>query len=224
MNKSPFLQLALVFCVAAALLWWGVRPSSALTNDVITVVGADGARDVLPAASATLQAFLSNVATRPIVQFGEGARFITLADAPAVLQTLLTSIPAHIQIQFAQSNRTLVSLTYPEALIDDNQPPQFSAITPASTGDGSTATITWTTNEFADSVVLYGAQSGNLNQMVSSSLYVKNHTVTLTGLPPGATYFFKVRGTDRSGNSNESAEGSFEAASTRNIYLPMIVQ
>jgi hypothetical protein len=224
MIKLPFSQLTLALCVAAALLWWGVRPGSALTNDVITITGADGTRNILPVSSATLQTFLSNVIARPAVQFGEGMRYIALTNAPAPLQTLLTGVPARVQIQNAESNRILAALTYPDALVDDSQPPQVSAITPVPTGNGSVATITWTTNEFTDSMVRYGTQAGNLSQTVSNPLYAKNHAITLSGLTPGATYYFKVVSTDRSGNSIESAESSFDAVATQYIYLPMIVR
>jgi len=70
-------------------------------------------------------------------------------------------------------------------------------------------TITWQTNEFADSLVKYGTQSGNYIYQVYDSTFTTTHSITLTNLQPNTTYYFVANSTDASGNSAESAEYSF---------------
>jgi uncharacterized delta-60 repeat protein len=62
------------------------------------------------------------------------------------------------------------------------------------------ATITWDTDELADSRVYYGpAVPPQLSEWGSSSLMTA-HSVPLTGLSPYTTYYFAVESTDRAGN------------------------
>jgi hypothetical protein len=70
--------------------------------------------------------------------------------------------------------------------------------TPSSNG---TATITWTTNEAATSVVNYGTLSNNLSSNSTSASLVTNHSVTLTGLNAGTVYYFNVSSSDIASNS-----------------------
>jgi subtilisin-like proprotein convertase family protein len=71
------------------------------------------------------------------------------------------------------------------------------------TATPSTATINWTTDEPADSVVRYGPDSsawGTYPSSVSISTLSAIHRVTITGLSELTTYFFSVGSTDSSGN------------------------
>jgi phosphodiesterase/alkaline phosphatase D-like protein len=69
-------------------------------------------------------------------------------------------------------------------------PPVISSI---STVAGTTsAMVTWTTNIPANSLVNYGTSPGTLNFAASSSAFVTNHVVTITGLTPATTYHFRV--------------------------------
>ena len=83
--------------------------------------------------------------------------------------------------------------------------------------------ITWATDEFATSTVLYGTQPGVYSQTVSDPLYTKQHSITLTGLPPGTMpYYYVVRSTDRSGNTATSSEYTFNTQPF--VYLPLIMR
>lgn len=64
-----------------------------------------------------------------------------------------------------------------------------------------TATITWNTNENADSRVDYGTAAGNLNLNTGNSNIVTAHSVTLGGLSQGTTYYFRVTSKDLSNNA-----------------------
>ncbi|NJL57573.1 DUF4082 domain-containing protein, partial [bacterium] len=74
--------------------------------------------------------------------------------------------------------------------IADTTPPVISNLNAVAQSDG-TAVITWDTNEPADSRVDYGTAVGTLNQNSSSAALVINHTINLTGLIPGTTYYYR---------------------------------
>jgi hypothetical protein len=166
-----------------------------------------------------LQTLLDQVSPRVVVQYANTIRRVGLA-MPSELQTLLGQVSDRIVFQYANTNRQ-ESLIYPVALFNDTTPPQVSGITTRPTGIGS-VTIAWTTDEFATSTVLYGTQPGVYPHTVSDPLYTKHHEITLTGLTVGTTYYYKVRSTDRSGNTTTSSEYSFTAQVY--VYLPLIMR
>ena len=94
----------------------------------------------------------------------------------------------------------------------DTTPPAISAVT-ATPGAGGTATITWTTDEPANSQVDYGTDSGSLTLTASSASLVTTHSITLTGLSPSTTYYFRVTSADASGNSATSPASQVQPAS-----------
>jgi len=75
------------------------------------------------------------------------------------------------------------------------------------------AVISWTTERESDSKVAFGTTSGvYLQEEPSISAQVTAHTITLTNLSPGTTYFYKAKWTDEDGNTGMSVEKSFTTA------------
>jgi hypothetical protein len=74
----------------------------------------------------------------------------------------------------------------------------------------SSATITWSTSEPASSEVDYGLTTA-YSLSASSNTYVTAHSVGLhtSLIVPGTTYYFRVKSTDRAGNSAVSSTYSF---------------
>lgn len=68
------------------------------------------------------------------------------------------------------------------------------------------ATVSWSTNRTSNSFVKYGTKSGEYGDEVGSSDQVAAHSITLSGLNPGTTYYYKVLWTDEDGNLGESDE------------------
>jgi len=80
------------------------------------------------------------------------------------------------------------------------------------------ATITWTTSRTSDSKVQYGTTSGSYGDVEpSNSSQVSSHSIQLTGLNPGTTYYYKVKWTDEDGNTGTSDEKSFSTASAPTV-------
>ena len=90
-------------------------------------------------------------------------------------------------------------------------------------GETST-TVSWTTDEYADSTVECGTQSGTYTLTFSDPLYARVHAVTLTGLTAGTTYYCQITSTDLSGNPYQSQEFSFEQVEELFIYLPLVLR
>jgi Purple acid Phosphatase, N-terminal domain/FlgD Ig-like domain/Glycosyl hydrolases family 16 len=83
----------------------------------------------------------------------------------------------------------------------DLTPPIITNVVAAPGGSGSTALITWTTDEAADSRVDYGTSAGSLTLSESDPTLTASHSVNLTGLDFGTTYYFRVTSEDPSTNS-----------------------
>jgi hypothetical protein len=85
----------------------------------------------------------------------------------------------------------------------DTTGPGISGLQATAAVDG-TATIAWTTGEPADARVDYGTSPSALTQNASRASLATAHSIQLTGLTPGATYHFRVRSQDGSGNATTS--------------------
>jgi hypothetical protein len=76
-------------------------------------------------------------------------------------------------------------------------PLTISDVTAVAGRTGSTATVTWTTNNASDSRIDYGI--GTLTASATSAASTTSHTITLTGLVPGTTYSYRVSSADSTG-------------------------
>ncbi len=77
-------------------------------------------------------------------------------------------------------------------------------MTAAPAADGTSAVITWTTNEPATSRVDYGTASDALSSHVEDSTLLTAHSLNLTGLTPGTTYYYRVTSADAVPNTATS--------------------
>lgn len=80
---------------------------------------------------------------------------------------------------------------------------------PTATVKTKTATIGWSTSRTASSFVKYGKSSGSYGEEVGSSTQITAHSIALSGLDPGTTYYYKVLWTDEDGNTGSSDEYTF---------------
>ncbi len=176
----------------------------------------------LTAIPTVLNDLLATLQPRFVIQFARANKFYSLTPIPSQLDTLVGQIAPRFVLQFAKANR-YVALSFPVTLINDTTSPQGNNITVKPAGETST-TITWTTDEYADSTVRCGTQSGNYTMTFFDPLYVKQHSITLTDLTPGMTYYCVCSSTDLSGNTYQSQEFSFEQAEESFIYLPLVLR
>ncbi len=174
------MSLAIVLLVLALVL-----PARGQTSSII-VDNADSILDVPLTISLSLLGSTADVEPRFVVQYANTIRHYDLEVIPTSLQTRLKHLSDRIIFQYANSNREF-QLVYPIALINDTTTPQINGVIASVTGCDSVI-IAWTTDELADSEVVFGDQSGQYTQTVSDPLYARHHEITLTGLVPGTYY------------------------------------
>ncbi len=110
----------------------------------------------------------------------------------------------------------------------DTSAPSISGIS-AGTITGESATITWTTDEKASSLIRYGITTdyGNMagNDLVNSDIenYVTDHSVIVNNLTPGTQYYYTVVSVDASGNIGESGEQNLTTKSPSTLSSIKIV-
>jgi hypothetical protein len=97
-------------------------------------------------------------------------------------------------------------------------PPSLNSEPEASSVTTKKATITWSTSRASDSKVQYGTESGSYGEVEpSNSDQVTSHSIQLTGLNPGTTYYYKTKWTDEDGNTGTSEEKNFTTAAAPTV-------
>jgi LysM repeat protein len=108
-------------------------------------------------------------------------------------------------------NDVVVSATSDGVLLDGAAP----ELTDLSvTADTTTASVAWTTDEAATSVVFFGTTSDLGTTVVNSSSLITSHTASLSNLTAGTQYFVQVQSADAAGNTVTSELISFTTTST----------
>ncbi|MEM9336468.1 MAG: fibronectin type III domain-containing protein [Patescibacteria group bacterium] len=95
---------------------------------------------------------------------------------------------------------------------NDTDPPLISNVQVVDVSETG-VTITWETDEDADSLVNFGLQEnyGILREPVTDK---QEHSITLTDLEPGRVYFFRVVSSDEDGNQGISADYKVQTSGT----------
>jgi hypothetical protein len=123
--------------------------------------------------------------TTPVnVTFGEGGN----------------TLVAYANDTIGNLNTTSVSFTV------DTTAPSISGVN--STATATTVHISWNTNELANSTINYGINS-SLGTFATNSTFELNHTVFITGLVQGTTYYYNITSCDASGNCNTTGPYNF---------------
>lgn len=95
---------------------------------------------------------------------------------------------------------------------DDREAPTISNVQISEVNDSS-VTVTWETDEEADSLINYGMQPnyGIVRIPVADRT---QHSITLDNLEPGRVYYFRVVSADQNGNQGISADYRVETSGT----------
>ena len=133
----------------------------------------------------------------------------------AVIVTI--SVFGAIAATSAQTPQTIADASADHSLMTTIEPDTTSPI--ISGVATSSVTITWTTDEASDSLVRYGTESGDYTDEKFDAAMVTAHSITLTSLSPGTTYYFVAVSTDANGNAGESVERNFMTARNPAPYI-----
>lgn len=94
--------------------------------------------------------------------------------------------------------------------VADVTPPVLSEVTISSITSTS-ANLSWTTDENADSVVDYGLTS-DYGSTASDATQTTTHSLTISGLTANTTYYYQVKSADASGNTGYGDYNNFTTA------------
>jgi hypothetical protein len=103
----------------------------------------------------------------------------------------------------------------------DTLPPVISAVTVTSI-TATSATITWTTNEPADSQIEYGPTSSYGTSSTLDPSPVTTHSVTITGLTAITLYHYRVKSRDTASNLATSGDFTFTTTAAPDTTSPVI--
>ena len=112
-----------------------------------------------------------------------------------------------------------VTWAFTTAAAADTTPPAISGVQAVSITTG-TATISWSTNEPADSQVEYGTTTAYGSATAVDPTLVVSHSQQISGLSPATTYNYQVRSKDAAGNLATSANFTFTTAVTPSAGCP----
>jgi len=85
------------------------------------------------------------------------------------------------------------------------------------------ATITWSTSRVSDSKVQYGTTANAyLDEEPSNSTQVTSHSINLSGLSAGTTYYYRSKWTDEDGNTGVSDEDTFTTDAAPVVTEPAV--
>jgi VCBS repeat-containing protein len=102
--------------------------------------------------------------------------------------------------------------------IADNVGPVISGVADSFiTPFDNQVTISWDTDEPADSLVEYGEAPGSYTSQVSAVELVTGHSLVLTNLKPDTTYYYQITSADGAGNPTTTSEFSFTTSSGNHL-------
>lgn len=103
---------------------------------------------------------------------------------------------------------------------NDSSAPSITSI--SATALTSTASITWNTNEDADSQVTYGTSTNYGTTTTLNSTLTLQHSVSLSSLVTNTLYHYKVLSSDANGNLTPSSDNTFTTLGTSDTTAPTI--
>ncbi len=192
-----------------------------IDDDLNTDPGTAETVDVeMTSSTETVPEILTLTENGPDTGIFMGTIAVSLTDSPGVLQISQGDTVYglyHDDDAFGTGPQDFTA----EAFIQSDCTPPVISNVAVTNITGSTALVTWTTDEPADSFVEYGADP-MLGSMTSLSGFVTNHSILLSGLTPCSGYVFKVGSTDGAGNvsidDNAGILWSFETYGST-VYL-----
>ena len=200
-NYTTVLDVAMPFVAAR-------NPAPAATN--VDIFASVAARIVDLASGVNVDSVIMSVNGNQVQPVFSGtANNLTVTYVPTQPLPPNTLIPVTLYACDLRGNCMTAADTYsfttePPDLV----PPVISNINVVSTDVD--ATITWTTNEPANSKVEYGLTTGYEKPAVSATPLVTQHTLQLTGLQSQSTYHFRLSSRDFNNNLGTTDDLTFQ--------------
>ena len=163
-----------------------------------------------------LNSTLANVS--PCAGIGDAVCPMVFTLGGAALASSLVTGTNVLAVEVHNFSTTSPDITFEAALLAQVPPPSGPFITNIVVTPGETnVTINWTTMANSTSQLQYGLTPSLGNTTPFDSTLVTNHSVTVNGLQPTLTYYFRIL--SAVGSTTNSADGSF---STPAFFLPLV--
>jgi hypothetical protein len=114
------------------------------------------------------------------------------------------------------SSNYWVDVVFVPSSVTTPTPPTISTVA-AVAGPGGTATVSWTTSTAASTRVDYGTSSASLSSSAANTALTTFHSITLSNLTQGATYYYRVTSVDSQSNSVSSPVAPATSSFTENV-------
>ncbi|MCG3115418.1 MAG: DNRLRE domain-containing protein [Candidatus Manganitrophus sp. SA1] len=196
-------------------LYVGLRQISIASSDSEFVISFNGVRDLCCSTTHTFQVILRPDGTI-LLQYGAIVLNVPttfgIENQDGSAGVPLLSVAANTAFRFTPDT----AQAPPPA---DTTPPVISGIGVGGVGS-SGATLSWSTNEPADTQVEYGTTPAYGTSTAVVSTLATSHVQSLSGLLPATLYHYRVRSRDAAGNLAVSNNGSFTTAAAPDTSSP----
>jgi phosphodiesterase/alkaline phosphatase D-like protein len=209
---------------------WSVSEDFTFTTVDITAPAISGAVATDISSTAANIIWTTNEAATSLVEYGTTASYgsTTSHDMTLVLnhKAHLSGLKSRTTYHYRVKSRDAVGLWTESADLTftttDVNAPVISNVA-ATNVTGTDATITWTTDDAAESQVEYGTSIGYGLTTALDTNRVTKHSVYLTDLSPQVTYHYKVKSRDASGFWAESVDYTFTTGADPGGIPPTII-
>jgi chitodextrinase len=180
-------------------------------------------------ANSTVISWVTNEVADTQVEYGTTISYGSQTNLSTALMTnhsqsligLIANTPYHYRVKSkdASSNQSVSGdYTFITSSVVDTTAPVISSLSLGSISNTS-AFITWTTNETADTQVEYGLTSSYGSQTTLNTSMATSHSQSLSGLTANTTYHYRVKSRDAAGNLVQSEDRTFlTTADSQNNY------
>jgi hypothetical protein len=192
-SASARINFDVYYSIDGGLSWTNALSRSRLASQS----GQGSKTDSINSEGGSVEIVLSPSQNISLVQVRDSTQANAMANAPNVL---------HAYAESSASISTGVSSIRLEFEMDTT-PPTISSVAAGGITPNS-ATITWNTNEPADSQVDYGPTGYTQSTALNTAL-VTSHSQGLSGLNPRTLYYYRVKSKDAAGNLATSGDSSF---------------
>ncbi len=211
--KAKWIALLVLLLLLTGSLYISVQGQAG----VFVIENADAKVDLTVSNSPDLVSLINVVADRFIIEYANDLLQYRVQPIPDSLRVIINQVADRPIIEYANTNK-YYTVVYPKAMIGDTTKPRPATVSARPSAGGTR--LVFDLNEFCTLKLEYGPNPGAYTSTLNFNGYENHFEVLLSGLTPGATYYYRYTLVDRSGNSFVSSEGVLKP--TSNLFIPLI--
>jgi len=190
---------------STATHWLTINKATATL--ALTLNGADADQTIDAGTTANVRASLSTTGN---VQITENAAVIASGPSPqTIARTPSVGTYNYTATYAGNTNYTTASASH-VLTVRDLTAPTVSGLawTYANGSMGTAGSITWTTDENANSTIYYGNTSGSYTSTLNNASFTINHNQTLANLDANTTYYYLIQSCDSTANCANTTQNT----------------